>query len=325
MVGLLEAAGRDPWAVLDRAGVDRFGLMDPAYSISIEQELQVLRQLRQQLPAPGLSLRLARAYRLRGFSVLGLAMQAAANPLAMLQLIMRYPRLAWGAFAGELRIEGRHLILAFEPQPRLGPLEGFLAERDSACALQVVEEARQAPLPLRRVRFRHAGDPGPFEAFFRCPVAFRAGRTELVCDREAMLQPLPQADPMVCSFYSAQCERMSRDLDEPFRYADAVRRRLLGADPMPDIAGRARQMLLSPRTLQRRLAQEDCRYSELLRETRKVRASEMLRDSGQPLEKIAAVLGYRDAVAFSHAFKDWTGSSPRSWRRAALDSATAGA
>jgi AraC-like DNA-binding protein len=72
---------------------------------------------------------------------------------------------------------------------------------------------------------------------------------------------------------------------------------------------------LTQRTLQRRLAEEGASFSSLLRDAREEKAREYLARGGMAMEAIAGRLGFRDAVAFSHAFKDWTGQSPGAFRR----------
>lgn len=316
VVSMLKRGGVDADRMLEQARIDRFGLMDPSYTIDIEQELAFLKAAIRALPGPGMSLAMAREYRLRGFSVLGLAMQCAATPLDMLRLIIRYPRLAWGLFEGELIIDGDCMRVCFHPQPRLGSEQGFLLERDIACALVLFEEATESEFPVQAMRFRHTcpGEPEIYKRFFHCPVEFGAERNELVCSAAAVLQPLPHAEPAMCAFYTAQCERMSQDMEQPFSYGEAVRNRLLGSDVLPDLNALAKTMYMTPRTLQRRLKAEGVAFSELLLAVRKQRARQLLAESGQSMEQIAQSLGFSDAVAFSHAFKSWEGSSPRHWR-----------
>lgn len=318
LVTILNRHGVAANRLLEQAGIARFGLMDPAYTISIEQELAFLTAVIRTLPDPALSLEIAREYRLRGFSVLGLAMQASENPLQMLQLIMRYPRLAWGMFEGRMVLDAERLKISFQPQPRLGAAEGFLAERDLACALVLFEEASESRFPIESVSFRHrcAGDPDVYAEFFHCPVQFGADRTELCSSRAAMEQRLPHADPVMCAFYTAQCARMSKGMDQPFQYAEAVRARLLGSAVVPDLNQLAQGMFMTARTLQRRLRDEGTSFSRLLREARQQRAMRMLGENRMTMEQIAATLGFSDAVAFSHAFKAWSGDSPQAWRKA---------
>lgn len=318
VIALLARHGVKADSMLDRARIERFGLMDPSYTISIEQELKFLEAAIKVLPQVGMSLEMAREYRLRGFSVLGLASQCSSSPLQVLTLMIRYPRLAWGVFDGELTFDAVTARIRLFPQSRLGAIEGFLAERDVACAFTIMEEALQAPFSLISISFRHAcsGDVEDYERFFGCPVQFSAEQTELVCSRSVLEQPLPYSDASMCAFYSAQCERMSSGMDRPFSYQEAVNGRLMGDAVVPDLETLAGSMLMTGRTLQRRLRIENTSFSELLRQAREQRATKLLLDGSQSLEPIAQSLGFTDAVAFSHAFKAWTGLSPRSWRLA---------
>lgn len=324
VVSMLERHAIEADRILERAGIDRFGLMDPAYTISIEQELNFLKAVIRALPNPAMSLEMAQEYRLRGFSVLGLAMQSASSPLEMLQLLAGYPRLAWGMFDGQLDIAADVSRIHFLPQPRLGAAEGFLLERDIACALVLFEEASEAIFPLQSVSFRHqcATDVQIYEDFFHCPVHFGADRNELLSATEVIQQPLPHAEPTMCAFYSAQCARMSKDMEQVFTYTEAVRSRLLANTEVPDLERLAKSMFMTPRTLQRRLKTEDVAFSDLLQQAREQRAQQLLRETDMSVEQVAGRLGFSDAVAFSHAFKSWLGQAPGAWRKAHKDSAS---
>ena len=316
MLTVLRRQGLDVESMLEKAGIARFGLMDPKYTISIDQELVFLHAVFVALTEPAMSLEIAREYRLRGFSVLGLAMQASESPLEMLRLMMRYPRLAWGMFDGQLQLDAKQVRVSFSPQRRLGLMEGFLAERDLACALILFEEAMESTVSLQSLSFRHAcsGKASDYEAFFNCPVNFEAERTELVCSLSVLTQQLPHAEPTMCAFYAAQCAAMSKEMDQPFSYQQAVSDRLLSNAVVPSLESLAKSMYMTPRTLQRRLREEGVAFSELLRHARLERAQQLLADANQGMEHIASTLGFSDAVAFSHAFKSWTGQAPRVWR-----------
>ena len=76
----------------------------------------------------------------------------------------------------------------------------------------------------------------------------------------------------------------------------------------------ADQLCMNKRTLQRRLSQEDVNYGDLLEDTRKELAAELLADGNLPLSAIAYHLGYKEQSTFNHAFKRWYGSTPGEWR-----------
>ena len=100
-------------------------------------------------------------------------------------------------------------------------------------------------------------------------------------------------------------------------FADDVRMLLL-AKPgrFPAIDEVAGQLNVSVRTLRRRLNEENCSYRDLLEEVRYQLAKEYLLDTQLPLAEIAELLGYTDPGNFSHAFRRWSGHSPRAHRKA---------
>ena len=75
----------------------------------------------------------------------------------------------------------------------------------------------------------------------------------------------------------------------------------------------------SRRTLQRHLAECGYTFSILLRRARLAVATGKLNDPSVKLIEIAFELGYTDPSHFSKAFRRWTGSSPREYRRSLTD------
>ena len=61
-----------------------------------------------------------------------------------------------------------------------------------------------------------------------------------------------------------------------------------------------------------------CRRSRaLLDEIRFGLAREYLGKTNLPMEEICGLLGYSESGNFSHAFRRWSGQSPRDWRQQA--------
>jgi len=78
----------------------------------------------------------------------------------------------------------------------------------------------------------------------------------------------------------------------------------------------ARSLGMSERTLARRLSDEGLSFTEILQQLRRDLAVRYLDDRKLHVSKIAWLLGFHEVSAFTHAFKRWTGKTPRQMRTA---------
>jgi len=76
----------------------------------------------------------------------------------------------------------------------------------------------------------------------------------------------------------------------------------------------AKQFNMHERTLNRHLKEEGTSFRKEFDSIRYKTAKQLLANTSMPLSKISTALGYSDSTAFAHAFKRWSGHSPRSWR-----------
>ena len=88
---------------------------------------------------------------------------------------------------------------------------------------------------------------------------------------------------------------------------------LLEKYPTIDIVAEASG--LSIRTLQRYLSRHNLTYSQLMDQVRYELALPLLNNPDVQLIEIAYTLGFSDPANFSHAFRRWTGMSPRKFRQ----------
>lgn len=123
---------------------------------------------------------------------------------------------------------------------------------------------------------------------------------------------------------------LQRLLDERTRALEVANQKLRALTPLTDqvrqcLEGRLTQdsdmeaiasaLHLSARTLVRRLRAEDTTFLQIKRQLRQDIALRLLRESQQPVEDIAAHIGFESLTAFHRAFKAWTGSTPLAFRR----------
>ncbi|GAA2493474.1 helix-turn-helix domain-containing protein [Nocardia seriolae] len=85
----------------------------------------------------------------------------------------------------------------------------------------------------------------------------------------------------------------------------------------------ARRLAISPRTLQRRLYERNSTWRTEVEQVRRDRATNLLRETGLPIQSVAARVGYSDARALRRAFHRWTGQTPDTFRKDPLTERTA--
>jgi len=76
----------------------------------------------------------------------------------------------------------------------------------------------------------------------------------------------------------------------------------------------SRKIGMSSRTLRRRLEEKGTTYRALLEEVRRKQVEDLVARTALTVEQIADSLGYAETASFTHAFKRWTGRSPREFR-----------
>ena len=77
----------------------------------------------------------------------------------------------------------------------------------------------------------------------------------------------------------------------------------------------ASQLVVSPRTLQRRLRDEGRSFSQIVRSVRVNAAQELLDDPGRTVTQVGYVTGFADTAHFTRTFKAAVGVTPTDWRR----------
>lgn len=77
----------------------------------------------------------------------------------------------------------------------------------------------------------------------------------------------------------------------------------------------ARELLMSPRTLTRRLQELQTTYNLIVAAERLRCARELLAKPHFSVSQVAQQLGYADPAIFTRAFKRWTGQNPSEFRQ----------
>jgi len=169
----------------------------------------------------------------------------------------------------------------------------------------------------QRVEFaRPPDDRALYERHFGCPVRFRCVRNALVFATAEMDRPFLTYNPDLVAALAPQLEeelKFQRTQESLVGQVKATIKRIL-AGQRPDLGQVARELGQSARTLQRKLADADYTFQDVLAEARHELARHYLLHSGRELNETAYLLGYSDANSFYRAFLQWEGVPPGRWR-----------
>jgi AraC-like DNA-binding protein len=139
---------------------------------------------------------------------------------------------------------------------------------------------------------------------------------EIAFPSTIQLMPLASADPFLHAMLIAQCEQMHVDQLRPATLRVSVENEIAPLLPHGNAQASeiARKLGMSQRTLARRLASEGSSFTAILDEMKCSLAKRYLGEANLPITTIAWLLGYQEVSAFTHAFKRWTGETPKQTR-----------
>lgn len=131
-------------------------------------------------------------------------------------------------------------------------------------------------------------------------------------------RPFLSANPALFAAFEPELRMQIADLTAEASVRERLRATLMEALPAArtEISDVARSLGMSPRTLQRRLADEGTTYQAELIALRTRLAHDYLRETDRSGPEISYLLGFSDPNSFIRAFRGWTGSTPEAVRGA---------
>ena len=185
-----------------------------------------------------------------------------------------------------------------------------------ASLMRLLRQLTGVHLVAQRLRLSHTRVRGARElnAYFGCTIEFGAHADDLLLSRKVAQMPIVNADPYLNRLLLAICEEtIAKRSVSRGSMRTQVENAIAGALPHGNARANAiaKQLGFSQRTLARHLTQEGTSFSHLLNGMRRELATRYLEDDTLSISQIAWLLGYHDVGAFSHAFRQWTGTTPR--------------
>jgi AraC-like DNA-binding protein len=316
------AHGVGPGVLARAAGLDAHALTPLPETLGAADYIRLLDAGARLTDDPCFGLHVGERVRPGTYSVYGLVLLACRDVGQALEQTMRYEALAHDLGRSRLALDGalaRYEWVSHYPQASRHLVESVFA------GIQTFGRwLAGGQLPAAQIAFAHAAGPDAAEYLrvFGTQPRFGQDANAASFDAALLALPVPNAD---VGLYPVLREHAERQLaqraggDTATGIVAQVRATIeqgLARDGVR-LGAVARELGLSPRTLQRKLADAGTSFGQVLDGVRHALALTYLRQPGLALSDIAFLLGYQEQSAFNHAFKEWTGVNPGTWRLSA--------
>lgn len=176
-------------------------------------------------------------------------------------------------------------------------------------AVRLIRDAVGAEIRPREVWFRHTApsDTTVHRDYFGAPIHFGRPEHALVFDTSLLAQRIRGFDPVAKDALAERAETLRGELAPDFAETCRATIRALLSEPRADASLErvAERLSLSPRSIQRHLAESGLTFRRLSDEVRELEAQRL---QGQLTPTgLAARLGYADPAALRRARRRWTG------------------
>jgi AraC-like DNA-binding protein len=323
---LVEVLAREPddriEAALSDIGVDRSALADRTDEGPGADLYGLLHALNESDRFPGIGLEFGLARRILDLGLVGYTALSCGDIGSALNVIYRYHALTSDAYQVNRTEDEDGVVFRLWIRPIHEPHRLVIGEEFATGFWQVLTELLPPGQDLGRVRLSFDYPPPEYGHRYRelmpCDVDFDVAFTSVAIPFTLLTLSVQTADATVEQVCRAQCDQILAGLDPGQRVTDDVRRLLVSVPsnrPMP-LAEVAHAMLMSPRTLERRLHDAGTTFRSIDIEVRMGLAAQYLELGSMSGQEISNVLGYSRASAFFRAFKQWFGVTPKLYRTA---------
>ncbi len=299
--------GLDGEAMARAAGIDPRALRDPDGRIEVSKSDDLIEAIAARVGIGGLGAALSAIRSPTTYDVAGFVLVASRSLRAGLERAFRCQAL--GGAGERFTLAGDAVVFDPGTPPRLA--HRVVAE----CALlEVLAAARffsgpdTAPLAVSFTHRAEEDEGLELRRTFAITPTFGARSNAILLAAPTLASPPPGG-----AWAAVAAAIHAPEAEEPrsqwVSIARALEPAILAGDAT--LVSVARTLSQSPRTLQRRLAEEGETFERALDRVREHLARSLLAKH-VPIREVATLLGYADKAGFYRAFRRWTGATPRS-------------
>jgi AraC-like DNA-binding protein len=311
-------AGADLELLLEKSGLTLQQLEDPSARLRVRNQISFLNLTADALQDDLLGFHLAQTPDLREIGLLYYVLASSKTLGEALRRAARYISIVNDGVSLKY-IDGKDVGIAFHYVGVSRHLDRHQIEVFMTVLIRICRQLTGLRLIPTRVSLVHRRDSTgtEFVQFFGGDIEFGAAMDAVVFAPAIEHLPVVGADPYLNKLLITHCDaalarrRTNRDSFRPSVENEIAPLLPHGNARASEIA---RRLGVSQRSFARRLSSEGLTFSAVLESLRSDLAQSYLADERLSISEIAWLLGYQEGSAFTHAFKRWTGRTPREAR-----------
>lgn len=304
--------------LLQKSGLTRQQIQDSDARVNVRAQVRFLDLVANALHDNCLGFHLAESVELRELGLLYYVAASSETLGDVLQRASRYSSIVNEGLSLRYRA-GPDITVEVRSVGVARHLDHHQIEFVMTALIRMCRKLTGVRLAPSRLRLAHRRGEGSSELirYFGKSIEFAAGVDELTFVAKTRDMVVASADPYLNKLLVANCEEaLSRRPVARDSFRSVVENAIVpllphGKARAPEVA---RRLGLSQRTCARRLSAEGATFSQILDTLRGDLARRYLADRELSISRIAWLLGYQEVSAFTHAFRRWTGRTPREAR-----------
>ena len=302
-------------ALLKRANLTLQQAKNARMRIAVKDQIEFLNLVADELDDEFLGIKLAQTVDLRELGLLYYVMASSRTVGDALRRASRYSTIINEGVQIGYRA-GKFVSVTFDYRGVARQQDRYQIEFFITILLRMCRNLSGLSLAPLRVEFMHhrTGLPAEIRKLFGADAAFACGADRIIYPSSITRAASVNADPYLNALLVKYCdEAVTSRRKQPATWQVKVENAVAPLLPhgQARIGKIASELGVSRRTLARRLASEGLSFRTLLDRLRFDLAKRYLRERDLPISEIAWLLGYRETSAFNHAFKRWTGRTPK--------------
>jgi AraC-like DNA-binding protein len=305
--------------LLKKSGVTRQQIEDRSARINVHHQIQFLNLAADALKDEFLGFHLGQSCDLRELGLLYYVTASSETLGHALERAARYSSITNEGLSLKY-LQARDIRIVFDYVAVARHLDRHQIEFCMTALIRLCRQLTGVHLLPSGMKFTHrrSSTCSELASYFGGNIEFSARTDEVAFAPLGNNLSLVRADPYLNELLVGICEKaLSRRPAHRGPARSAVENAIVPLLPHGKArAGEiAKRLGLSRRTFARRLSSEDVTFSQVLEGLRTDLAWQYLAAPDLSISRIAWLLGYQEISAFTHAFKRWTGKTPRHARR----------